>query len=96
METQNHYWCNFFTRWPADLQRRGILVTAFNEQIFYSSFSTSENLLLLERQTPDSQGARSVIVPYDQIVAVKIVDVVKSKHFRAAGFEVAASKQSAD
>jgi hypothetical protein len=93
METKSNYWGEFFTHWPIDLQRRGILVTSFNEQISFSTFFTSGNLLMLERQTPDAQGARSVVVPYDEILALKIVDVVKPKHFKAAGFEGAPSKQ---
>jgi hypothetical protein len=41
---------------------------------------------------PDSLGARSVVVPYNQILALKIVDVVKPKHFQAVGFEGVFSK----
>lgn len=87
METNSNHWGEFFLHWPADLQRRGILVTAFNEQISFSTFWTSGSFLLLERQTPDAQGTRSIVLPYDQILALKIVDVVKPKHFKAAGFE---------
>ncbi|MGA2060840.1 MAG: hypothetical protein ABSG67_10195 [Thermoguttaceae bacterium] len=92
METNSNHWGEFFLRWPADLPRRGILVTAFNEQISFSNFWTSGNFLLLERQTPDSLGARSVVVPYNQILALKIVDVVKAKQFKAVGFEGVSSK----
>jgi hypothetical protein len=88
MEANANYWGEFFTLWPADLPRRGALVTAFNEQVFFSTFSTSANFLFLERQTPDSIGARSIILPYSQILAVKIVDVVKTKQFKAVGFEM--------
>lgn len=87
METNLNYWAEFFKRWPTELARHGIVVTAFNEQISFSTFWTSGNFLMFERQTPDAQGARSVVVPYDQILALKIVDVVKSKHFQAMGFE---------
>jgi hypothetical protein len=92
METNTNYWGEFFLHWPVDLARRGIIVTSFNEQISFSSFSTSGNFLLLERQTPDSQGARSVIVPYNQVLALKIVDVTKPRQFKAAGFEELSSK----
>jgi hypothetical protein len=95
MGTKSNYWGDFFAHWPIDLPRRGILVTSFNEQISFSTFSTSANFLMLERQTPDAQGARSVVVPYDEVLALKIVDVVKPKHFRAAGFEVAPPKHTA-
>jgi hypothetical protein len=87
METNPNYWGEFFLRWPAELPRHGTVVTAFNEQISFSTFWTSGNFLMLERQTPDSQGTHSIVVPYDQILALKIVDVLKPKYVRAIGFE---------
>ena len=87
MEANSNHWGEFFSRWPAELPQRGIIVTTFNEQISFSAFWTSASLLLLERQTPDSMGARSIVLPYNQIIALKIVDVVKPKHFKAVGFE---------
>ncbi|HEY4760706.1 MAG TPA: hypothetical protein VIH42_09010 [Thermoguttaceae bacterium] len=92
MESNANHWKTFFLSWPVDLSRRGIVVTSFNEQISFSAFWTSEDFLLLERQTPDSQGARSVVVPYEQLLALKITDVVKAKHFKAIGFEGMPSK----
>ena len=92
METNYNQWGEFFIHWPADLPRRGIIVTSFNEQISFSTFWTSGNFLYLERQTPDSLGARSVVVPYNQILALKIVDVVKAKQFKVAGFEGVSSR----
>jgi hypothetical protein len=80
-------WREFFVQWPADLHRRGILVTSFGDQIPFSAFWSSSSLLLLERQTPDSQGSRTIILPFSQITAVKIVDVVKAKSFQSLGFE---------
>jgi hypothetical protein len=68
-------WKSLFVSWPAELNRRGILVTAFGEQIPFSGFLTAEGLLLLERSTPDSMGARTVMLPYDQVAAIKLTDV---------------------
>jgi hypothetical protein len=92
MENFTDHWCEFFSLWPADLPRRGIIVTGFNEQIVFSSFSTSKNFLFIERQTPDSLGARSIITTYNQIIAVKITDVIKPKTFKAVAFDSAGSK----
>jgi hypothetical protein len=92
MDTNTHYWGEFFSRWPADLPRHGIVVTTFNEQIMFSSFWTGENLMMFERQTPDAIGARSVVLPYTQILGVKIVEIIKPKHIKSAGFEGAAPK----
>lgn len=82
-----HSWKDVFVRWPAEMPRRGVLVVAFGEQIPFAGFATSEAFLLIERQTPDSLGARTVVIPYDQIAALKIVDILKMKLFQSLGFE---------
>jgi hypothetical protein len=79
-------WRNCFRQWPAEIERRGVLVTSFGEQIVFDGFATSDDLLLVERRTPDTVGARTVLVVYQNIQAVKIVDVVKTKAFHALGF----------
>ncbi|MGW8256774.1 MAG: hypothetical protein ACWGMZ_04745 [Thermoguttaceae bacterium] len=86
MEKDSCNWHDFFSRWPADLPHRGIVITTFNEQILFSAFWTTDAFLMLERQTPDSLGARTIILSYSQIVALKIVDVLKPKQVKAAGF----------
>ena len=80
-------WRECFTNWPDQLARRGVVVTKFDEQIMFANFMTSDGLLLLERQTPDTIGARQVILGYDAISALKIVDVVKMKALTRLGFE---------
>ena len=79
-------WRNCFRQWPSDLERRGVLVTSFGEQIVFDGFATSEDMLLLERKAPDTVGARTVILPYPNIQALKIVDVTKVKTFQSMGF----------
>ena len=81
-------WRQCFARWPADLERRGVLVTTFGEQIPFESFSTSPDMLLIERRTPDTVGARTVLVPYQNIAGLKLVDVIKVKAFQSLGFTV--------
>jgi hypothetical protein len=81
-------WRNCFRQWPADLERRGVLVTSFDEQIPFNGFALSDELLLLERHAPDTMGARMVLISYQQIRAVKIVDVVKLKSFQSLGFAI--------
>lgn len=84
---EDHGWKDFFCNWPEGTSRGGVLVTSFDEQIPFTGFLTSRWLLLLERKTPDSMGARTVVLPYGNVQALKITDVVKSKTFLAAGFE---------
>jgi hypothetical protein len=86
-------WRDCFARWPADMERRGVLVTAFGEQIPFESFSTSPDLLLIERRAPDTVGARTVIVPYQNIMGLKLVDVIKARTFQALGFTVPAARK---
>jgi hypothetical protein len=79
-------WQECFRKWPAELERRGVVVTSFDEQIPFDGFATSEHLLLLERKIPDTLGARKILLSYGQIMAVKITDVVKVKAFQSLGF----------
>ena len=82
-----HVWKQYFAAWPEDLPRRGVLVTNFAEQIPFQGFMTSDALVLLERNAPDALGARFVMIPYQGIQALKIVDVAKPKALNALGFE---------
>jgi hypothetical protein len=79
-------WRKFFRGWPAGLAQRGVLVTSFGEQIPFASFSAAEELLLVDRPTPDVTGARKVVVGYDAVVAVKLTDVVKPAALAPWGF----------
>jgi hypothetical protein len=79
-------WRDYFLAWPKELPHRGVLVTSFGEQIPFDGFMTTDALLLIERRTPDTIGARKVILSYTQIVAIKLVDVVKAKVLAGAGF----------
>ena len=76
-----------FEKWPEKMPRRGVLVTSFGEQILFSGFLTHPDLLLIQRTTPDSMGARTVLLTYEGVVAVKITDVVETRQFRELGFE---------
>jgi hypothetical protein len=86
-------WRDCFCHWPDDLERRGVLVTLLNEQIPFDNFMTSGAMLLLERRTPDTIGARKVVVSYRQIAALKIVDLVKPRSFVGLGFELPPAKR---
>jgi hypothetical protein len=85
-------WKGFFTAWPADMAPRGVLVTTFGEQIPFDGFLTSEQFVVVLRTTPDTVGARQVVVPYENIAALKIVDVIKIKPFEAMGFKAVPGK----
>jgi hypothetical protein len=80
-------WVDLFARWPAGIARKGVLVTNFGEQIMFSGFMASPTMLMIERQTPDTVGARKVIVPYASISGIKIVEIIKASAFHELGFE---------
>lgn len=84
-------WQHCFENWPAELHRRGVLVTSFGEQIPFENFAGSDRMLLVERRAPDTMGARTVLISYHHVVAVKIVDVVKLKAFSSLGFTAPAA-----
>jgi hypothetical protein len=86
-------WRECFQHWPGELDRRGVLVTTFGEQIPFESFLASDNMLLVERRAPDTLGARMVIVAYQAIQGLKIVDVVKLRSFQALGFSLPPGKK---
>ena len=86
MET-SQTWKECFNNWPAAVQRRGLLVTSFGEQIPFSGFVTNPGLLLLERTTPDASGSRFVILPYTEISAIKIIEPLKQPALMALGFQ---------
>jgi hypothetical protein len=78
---------DLFARWPESMPRRGILITTQGEQIPFSDFLLGEDLLYLDRTTPDSSGARAFVLPYTGVAGVKFTDVVKRKAIRSLGFE---------
>ncbi|HEV3341521.1 MAG TPA: hypothetical protein VG125_14230 [Pirellulales bacterium] len=79
-------WQQYFQNWPPDVPPRGILVTRSNDQVPFDGFLTSDTMLLLQRKTPDNVGARKVLMAYDEVVAVKFIDVVRGKAFETVGF----------
>ena len=80
-------WQKMFHHWPEALPRRGVLVTATGEQTPFQEFLTSDDFLLLQRRAPDTVGAREVLIPFGEIVALKVTEVVKPAIYRAAGFK---------
>jgi hypothetical protein len=76
-----------FAEWPASIPRAGLIVTTFGESIQFVSYMISGDLLLIERKTPDALGSRRVIINFESIVALKILDAVEMARFTAMGFQ---------
>ncbi len=93
MDSPTSGWKDFFLNWPDGLPPTGVVVCSFGEQIPFAGFLTSQTYLLIERKMPDSLGTRMVVIPYEQIVALKITEVVKTKVFQSVGFSDTAAKK---
>lgn len=79
-------WKAFFTAWPKDVQRRGVVVNTLNEAIPFKGFMVKSDLLLLDRTNPDPMGSRFILLAFDTVHNVKLVDPIKESIFAAAGF----------
>jgi len=76
-----------FAEWPASIPRTGLIVTSFGEQIQFVSYMLSGDLILIERKTPDALGSRRVIISFESIIALKILDAIEMARFTAMGFQ---------
>jgi hypothetical protein len=85
--TTGEYWRGMFENWPNSVPQRGLLITMFGESIPFVGYMMAGGILLLDRDKPDSLGARKVMIAYDAIAAVKITDVVDLEKFRLLGFQ---------
>ncbi|MBR9800246.1 MAG: hypothetical protein ACE37I_20470 [Rubinisphaera brasiliensis] len=86
MQTGEH-WRNVFENWPESIPRKGILVTTQGESIPFVNYLLSEGILLVERDTPDSLGARKVMLTFASIAAVKITAPLELARFQVMGFQ---------
>lgn len=73
--------------WPDSIPKLGIAVTSLNESITFSNFQVSDYAVLFERDRPDTLGARSAIVPWEEIVTVKLTSPIESAQFQDMGFQ---------
>lgn len=79
-------WRELFLKWPATLPKRGVVISTLNEGTPFKSFMLKDQMLLLERTNPDPLGARYVVLAFDAIHLVKLIDPLKEEVFAAAGF----------
>lgn len=80
-------WRSVFENWPAAIPRQGIVTTSFQESVSFVDFLISPGIVLLERDRPDSVGARKIMLPYENIAAVKITATMELARFQVMGFQ---------
>jgi len=86
MQTGEH-WRNIFENWPESIPRKGIVITTQGESIPFINYLISEGIVLLDRETPDSLGARKVMLTYSVIAALKITTPLELARFQVMGFQ---------
>ena len=80
-------WRMLFESWPEAIPRQGLIVTVFNEQIPFNGFLVSGGIVLLDRDKPDTMGARKVMVAYNAISALKFTNTLELSRFQVMGFQ---------
>ena len=80
-------WRSLFENWPATIPRQGLVVTDYQETIPFTNFMVSAGILLLERDKPDTAGARKVMLAYGAISAVKSASPMELARFQVMGFQ---------
>lgn len=79
-------WRNVFANWPQGFRRKGVLIPSYGENIAFIDFVITDDVVVLERATPDGVGARRVMIPFGDIDAFKYTEPLKSEQFLEAGF----------
>jgi hypothetical protein len=80
-------WRQLFCEWPKTIPREGIIVTANQETVGFVNFMVSGGILLLERDRPDSSGARKVMMAFSAITALKSTNTLDLEKYKAMGFQ---------
>lgn len=80
------YWQSLFESWPDHFPAEGIIVTKFQESVPFAGFMIGEGLIVLDRDKPDSSGARKVILAYSEIAALKVTATFDLARFQELGF----------
>lgn len=80
-------WKSLFENWPEAIPRVGMVVTQQNETIPFINFLISPGVLLIERDRPDTYGARKVLLSYEAISAVKLASPDPIASFQVMGFQ---------
>lgn len=79
-------WQQLFENWPNDLPKVGIVTTTFQESVGFTNFLVTEGLLALERDRPDSIGARKIVLSFSAITSLKMTDTNDFMEIAKLGF----------
>jgi len=79
-------WRTLFENWPKTFSKVGVLITTFGDTVPFNDFKVNEGILLVQRERPDTIGARKMMVSFTAIVALKLVDVEGLEIYEVMGF----------
>ncbi|WP_298868927.1 hypothetical protein [uncultured Gimesia sp.] len=80
-------WRSILENWPEAIPKQGIVVTTYQESIPFQNFLLSSGIVLLDRDKPDSLGARKVMLSYEAICAIKLTDTMELARYQVMGFQ---------
>ncbi|MBL4884275.1 MAG: hypothetical protein JKY95_16700 [Planctomycetaceae bacterium] len=87
MSSASSDWRTLFESWPEVIPRHGLVVTMQGETIPFVGYLVSGGIVLLDRDKPDSYGARKVMLAYEAIASVKITTPMELARFQVMGFQ---------
>gem|GEM_PF-344804 len=79
-------WRETFAHWPAKFRRKGVIEPFQGDPIPFVDFVMNDDVLILERATPDNSGARRVVMPFHNIGLLKYTEPLKTEAFLLAGY----------
>jgi hypothetical protein len=88
-------WRETFLKWPPNFRRKGVIELVKGEAIPFVEFLMTEDVVVVERATPDTTGARRVAVPFQNIVTLKYTEPLKTDAFLLAGYVLGANVNAA-
>jgi len=82
-------WHNTFANWPAQFKKKGVISpVGGGEAIPFIDYVMTDEMVVLERATPDNSGARRVAIPFSVIETLKYTEPLKTEQFLEAGYKV--------
>ncbi|NOY29907.1 MAG: hypothetical protein GXP28_06935 [Planctomycetes bacterium] len=86
-------WKSLFADWPADLPRRGVILSTLNEIMPFTNFWLRDEMVMLERKNPDTSGSRYILMSYAGIDSVRFIDPLSDQVIVSAGFSTGVVKR---
>ena len=79
-------WKSFLSEWPAEFPRRGVILSVLNEIIPFNNFWIQDEIVLIERKNPDTSGSRYIMITFDRIDSVRLIDPISESVIATTGF----------